>query len=172
MPLKGKTIGIFVEDVYEDRELWYPADRLKEERAQVVIIGPKEGETYTSKHGYPAKAEQSAEQAKADKLDGLVIPGGYAPDRMRRHAAMVRLTADMVKKDKVVAAICHAGWMLCSAKVLEGRRVTSFSSIRDDMVHAGAEWVDEEVVRDGNLITSRHPGDLPAFARAIIEAFR
>ncbi|MEX0716222.1 MAG: type 1 glutamine amidotransferase domain-containing protein [Planctomycetaceae bacterium] len=168
--LQGVKVAILVEKLYEDRELWYPADRLKEAGAQVVLVGPKAGEEYPSKYGYPAKAEKAASSVSADDFDGVVIPGGYSPDHMRRHEAMVKFVRDMAEKGKVVAAICHAGWMLCSAKVLKGRRVTSFASIRDDMEHAGGNWVDEEVVRDGNLVTSRHPGDLPAFMSAILAA--
>ncbi|MEX0703171.1 MAG: type 1 glutamine amidotransferase domain-containing protein [Planctomycetales bacterium] len=168
--LNGMKVAILVEKMYEDRELWYPADRLKEAGAEVVLVGPRAGETYPSKHGYPAKSDRAASEVSADEFQALVIPGGYAPDHMRRDEAMVGLVREMVESGKPVAAICHAGWMLCSAKVLDGRRATSYASIRDDMEHAGADWVDEEVVRDGNLITSRDPGDLPAFLKAIIEA--
>lgn len=168
--LQGKRVAVLVEQLYEDQELWYPAIRLREEGAEVLLVGPKAGESYPSKHGYPAKADRAANDVSADEFDAVVIPGGYAPDHMRRHRAMVQLVADAVRADKPVAAICHAGWMLCSAGVLDARRVTSFFSIKDDMENAGADWVDEEVVRDGNLITSRNPGDLPAFLRTIIEA--
>jgi protease I len=170
MSLAGKTVAILVEKIYEDRELWYPYDRLREEGAKIVLVGPKAGQTYESKYGYPAKSDKAAADVSAKDFDALVIPGGFAPDHMRRDEAMVALVRDMVAAGKPVAAICHAGWMLCSAEVLKGRRATSFSSIRVDLEHAGAKWVDEEVVRDGNLITSRNPGDLPAFLRAIIGA--
>lgn len=168
--LHGAKVAILVEQMYEDRELWYPADRLREAGAQVVRVGPRAGESYPSQHGYPAKADRAASEVSADEFDALVIPGGYAPDHMRRHPAMVSLVREMNQRGKPIAAICHAGWMLCSAKILEGRRATSYASIRDDMEHAGAKWVDEEVVRDGNLITSRHPGDLPAFLKTILKA--
>ena len=170
MKLQDKKFAILVEEVYEDSELWYPFYRLKEEGAEVVLVGPEQGQTYKSKYGYPATADKAASQVKASDFDGIVIPGGYSPDRMRRHRSMVQLVKKAFDEQKIVAAICHAGWMLCSAGVLKGRRVTSFSSIKDDMVNAGADWVDEEVVRDGQLITSRQPKDLPAFMRAIIEA--
>ena len=149
-------------------ELWYPVYRLREEGASVALVGPEAGKTYASKHGYPVKTDRAAKDVSADEFDAVVIPGGYAPDRMRRDPAMVQLVADAVKAGKTVAAICHGGWMLCSAGVLEGRRVTSFFAIKDDLTNAGAQWVDEEVVRDGNLITSRQPDDLPAFLRSII----
>ncbi|MFW6125160.1 MAG: type 1 glutamine amidotransferase domain-containing protein, partial [Pirellulales bacterium] len=155
---------------YQEMEVWYPYYRLREEGADVLLVGPEAGKTYPSKCGYPAVAERAAADVSADQFDCIVIPGGYAPDHMRRHPEMVQLVADAVSKGKVVAAICHAGWMLCSADVLAGRKVTSFFAIKDDMVHAGADWVDEEVVRDGNLVTSRMPDDLPAFLRATIEA--
>jgi protease I len=169
MRLKGKRIALFVEDVYEDQEFWYPYQRMREEGAEVTVIGPRAA-SYASKHGAPAEAELAIDQANARNFDALIIPGGYAPDRMRRVPAMVGFVREMHEEGKVVAAICHAGWMLASAGVVRGRKVTSFFSIRDDLVNAGAEWEDREVVRDGNLITSRRPDDLPAFCASIIEA--
>jgi protease I len=170
MHLDGKRFVVLVEELYEDQELWYPARRLAEAGAEVMLVGPEAGATYKSKHGYPAKSEKAANDVAADDLDGLIIPGGYAPDRMRRHKSMVDLVRNAYNAGKIVAAICHAGWMLCSAGVLKGKNVTSFSAIRDDMVNAGASWVDRDVVQDENLITSRTPDDLPAFMRAIIAA--
>jgi len=170
MSLNGKSVAVLVEDIYEDLELWYPVYRLQEEGAHVVLVGPESGKTYASKHGYPATADRAADEVAAAEYDAVIIPGGYAPDRMRRNQAMVKFVADAVRDDKTVAAICHGGWMLCSADVLRGRRVTSFFAIRDDMVNAGAEWVDHEVMRDGNLITSRTPDDLPAFLRSIVDS--
>ncbi|GBC98378.1 Putative cysteine protease YraA [bacterium HR17] len=168
--LKGCRVAVLVEDLYENLELWYPTLRLREEGAEVVLVGPKAGETYRSKEGYPAKADRAADEVNADEFDAVIVPGGYGPDRMRRHAAMVKLVRDAFEKGKVVAAICHAGWMLVEADIVRGRTVTSFWSIRTDMVNAGAHWVDREVVRDGNIITSRVPDDLPAFLREIINA--
>ena len=169
MSLKGKKIAILAEDLYEDLELWYPALRLREAGAEVTVVGPKTG-TYASKHGYPARAEAAADEVKASDFDGLIIPGGYSPDRMRRHPAMVELVRQVFRQGKVVGAICHGPWMLASAGVLSGKRATSFYAIRDDVVNAGAIYEDSEVVRDDNLITSRTPEDLPAFLKAIIEA--
>ncbi len=169
MRLKGRRIALFLENQYQEQEFWYPYYRLREEGAEVIVLAPR-AETYESKHGVPAKADLSADKAKARRFDALVIPGGYAPDHMRRAPAMVRFVKEMDEQCRIVAAICHAGWMLASADVIRGRRVTSFFSIRDDLVHAGAEWVDEEVVTDRNLITSRSPDDLPAFCRTIIDA--
>lgn len=170
MRLSGKRVAILAENNYQDLELWYPLLRLQEEGAEVKVVGTGSAETYTSKHGYPVTADVTADRVSADEFDAVIIPGGYAPDLMRRYPAMVRLVREAFQQGKIVAAICHAGWMLVSADVLRGRRATSFFAIKDDMVNAGAEWVDEEVVRDGNLITSRMPSDLPAFCRTIIIA--
>jgi protease I len=170
MNVAGKRFAVLVEDQYEDQELWYPVQRLREAGAAVTIVGPEAGKTYKSKYGYPAKSDKAAIQVAIEDMDGLIIPGGYAPDRMRRHEAMVALVRQAFAQGKIVAAICHAGWMLCSAGVLEDKQATSFSAIKDDMVNAGADWVDREVVQDGNLITSRTPDDLPAFLRTIIAA--
>ena len=168
--LKGKQVALLVEDMYQELEFWYPLLRLREEGAEVHIVGPKKGHSYSSKLGYNVTSEMAAHEADPLTCDAVVIPGGYAPDLMRRSPEMVNLVKQAFLHGKVVAAICHAGWMLCSAGVLKGRKATSFFSIRDDMIHAGAEWVDREVVVDGNLITSRVPDDLPAFMRAIIKA--
>jgi protease I len=170
MELSGRKIIIFVEKMYNDREFWYPYYRLKEAGAEVLVAGPVAGLTYTGAAGIPAKSDAAAAEISAGDFDGLVIPGGYAPDHMRRHPAMVGLVRDMVESGRVVAAICHAGWMLASAGILKGRTVTSFFAIKDDIIHAGANYVDQEVVIDGKLITSRTPDDLPAFAKAIIKA--
>ncbi len=170
MRLDGKRVAILAENLYQEMELWVPYYRLREEGADVKVVGAGGARSYTSKHGYPVNVDVQAEQVRAVEFDAVVVPGGYAPDLMRRHPAMVALVREAVQQGKVVAAICHAGWMLCSAGVLRGRRATSFHSIKDDLVHAGAEWQDAEVVVDGNLITSRKPDDLPAFCRAIVAA--
>ena len=170
MRLKGKKVVILAENLYQEMELWVPYYRLKEEGAEVTVVGTGSSRTYTSKHGYPVDVEKEAKEIDASKYDGVVIPGGYAPDVMRRYPEMVRIVRDAYHKGKVVAAICHAGWMLASAGILKGKRVTGVSAIKDDLIHAGANYVDEEVVKDGNLITSRKPDDLPAFCREIIEA--
>ncbi len=170
MSLTGKKFAVLVEKFYEDQELWYPVYRLREAGAEVHIVGPQAGATYESKHGYPAKADKAAAEVSGKDYDGVIIPGGYSPDHMRRHQAMVQFVKDAGAAYKLLAAICHAGWMLCSADVLRGKKCTSFFAIKDDMVNAGCEWVDAEVVQDGNLITSRTPADLPAFMKAIIAA--
>ncbi len=170
MKLTGKRIAILAENMYQEMELWVPFYRFKEEGAEVKVIGAGGAKSYTSKLGYPVTVDVQADQVKAVEFDAVVVPGGYAPDMMRRHPAMVALVRDAAQQGKVVAAICHAGWMLVSAGVLNGRKATSFFSIKDDLIAAGANWVDEEVVVDGNLITSRKPDDLPAFCRTIVQA--
>lgn len=168
MVLSGKRVAVLAEDLYEDLELWYPLLRMREAGAEVFVVGP-EVRSYASRRGYPVEADKSAKNVGAGDFDAVIIPGGYAPDRMRRHTSMVDLVRDAAVKGKVVAAICHAGWVLASADVLRGKRATGFFAIKDDMVNAGAQYVDAEVVRDGNLVTSRMPSDLPAFCRTIIE---
>jgi len=163
-------VAILAENLYEDLELWYPYYRLKEAGVEVVIVAPEAGKTYESKHGYPVVADLSSKDARAEDFDGVIVPGGFAPDRMRRDPELRRFVSDLNAQGKVVAGICHAGWMLISAKVVRGRKVTSVSAIRDDMENAGGIWVDQAVVVDGNLITSRTPADLPAFLPAILAA--
>ncbi len=170
MKLEGKRIAILAENMYQEMELWVPYYRLREEGAEVKVVGAGGAKSYTSKHGYPVNVDVQAEQVSAVEFDAVIVPGGYAPDMMRRHAAMASLVRDAARQGKLVAAICHAGWMLVSAGVLEGRKATSFFSIKDDLVAAGADWQHAEVVVGGNLITSRNPNDLPAFCRAIVQA--
>ncbi len=172
MELQGKKILILVEEMFNIHEFWYPYYRLQEAGAQVTVVGSGSAMVYNGKDGTTVKPDTAADKLSAADYDGIVIPGGYAPDMMRRHPAMVNLVREMFNAGKMVAAICHAGWMLASADVLKGRKMTSFFAIKDDVVNAGAEWVDEEVVVDGNLITSRTPDDLPAFLRTIIGALK
>lgn len=164
-----KPILIFVEEMYEDLELWYPKIRLEEAGFETVIAGPEAGQTYKGKHGYPCKAELGFEKVSSKNFDGLVIPGGYAPDRLRRNPKVLEFTAEFDRDKKMIAFICHAGWVLISAKVLNGRKCTSFSGIKDDMINAGAVWSDKPLVVDRNLISSRNPGDLHLFAPAAIK---
>jgi protease I len=165
-----KRAAILTAQMYEDIELWYPYYRLKEAGVEVTRVGSKAGQEYPSKHGYPAKADASPGDVSASDFDALVIPGGFGPDFMRRDPAMVDFVIECVEEGLTVAAICHGAWMLCSADALRGRKATSWSSIRDDVQNAGAQWVDEEVVQDGKIITSRCPDDLPAFCRTLLEA--
>jgi protease I len=167
--LQSKRVAILAEDFYEDLELWYPLLRLKEAGAEVVVVGPGGATEHRGKYGYPVAVDKAISEVEAEQFDALVIPGGYAPDHMRRHEGMVALVREMARRGKIVAAICHGPWMLASAEVVAGKNVTCFFAIKDDLVHAGAAYRDAEVVVDGNLITSRKPADLPAFLGAIID---
>ncbi len=169
MSLKGKKVIILVEEMFNVFEFWYPYYRLKEEGVEVTVVGSGSSDVYTGKPGTQAKVDASADQVSAKNFDGIIIPGGYAPDMMRRYPAMVNLVKNFFNANKTVAAICHAGWMLVSAGILPGKKVTSFFAIKDDLINAGAEWVDQEVVVDGKLVTSRMPDDLPAFMKAVID---
>ena len=166
--MEGKTVAVLVEYNYEDLELWYPLLRFREAGATTFTLGPKAGNKYTGKHSYPVVCDRCIDDVSADDLDVLVIPGGWAPDYWRRDERFKKLCVDMDAAGKCVATICHGPWLLISAKVLSGRRMTCFHAIKDDCENAGAEWVDEEVVVDKNLVTSRVPNDLPAFCKAII----
>jgi protease I len=170
MELKGRRAAVLVEQMYQEMEVWYPIYRLRDAGCDVTLVGPEAGQTYPSKLGYPAKSDRAARDVSADDFDLLVIPGGYAPDHMRRCPPMIRLVSAMAEQGKVVAAICHGPWMLCSTQALKGRKVTCFFAIKDDVINAGAKYIDAEVVRDGNIITSRKPDDLPAFMRTVIDA--
>ena len=165
---KMQKIIVFVEEFYEDLELWYPKIRLEEAGYQTVVVGPLAGHIYNGKHGYPCKAEISFKEALSVECRGIVIPGGYAPDRIRRSPEALQLVKRVFDEKKMIAFICHAGWVPISAKILKGKQVTSFIAIKDDMENAGAIWKDQDVVVDGNLISSRTPADLPAFAKTMI----
>lgn len=167
--MTNKTIAVLAEQKYEELELWYPVYRFREAGANVVIVGPEAGKSYPSKLGYPAKADVAAAAVTAAQFDAIVIPGGFCPDYIRRSEAMLKLVRDAHAQGKILAAICHGPWVLCSTDALrDGRKATGFSAIKDDMVNAGAEWQDAEVVVDGHVITSRKPDDLPAFVKAIM----
>jgi protease I len=170
MSLNGKHVVVLAEDTYEDQELWYPYFRLKEEGADVRVAGMPDTCTCRSKHGYEVSIDVPVTEVDAAEVDALVIPGGYAPDLMRTHEEMVDLVRRVNSSGGIIAFICHAGWVPISAGILNGRRATSYAAIKDDMMNAGAEWIDESVVRDGNLISSRMPDDLPDFCRTLIEA--
>ncbi len=172
MELTGKKIAVLAEDVYEDLELWYPVLRMREAGADVVVVGTGTKNTYESKHGYPVKVDIAADAVKPEDYAAVIVPGGYAPDKMRRYPTMLNLVRGIFERDGIVAMICHAGWVAVSAGILKGKTVTSTPAIKDDLINAGAKWVDREVVVDGNLISSRAPDDLPAFCRAIIENLR
>lgn len=166
-----KKIIIFAEKDYEDLELWYPKLRLTEEGFQVAVAGTGD-KNYEGKNGYPAEVDGNIKDYKAKDFDAVVIPGGWAPDRLRRYKEVLDFVREMHTAGKVVAAICHAGWVIASAGIVKGKNLTCFAAIKDDMINAGAKYSDKEVVVDGNLITSRKPADLPAFCREIIKALR
>jgi protease I len=170
--LEGRRAAVLVEQQYQEMEVWYPVYRLREAGCQVTLVGPEAGQTYPSKLGYPAKSDKAARDVSADDFDLIVVPGGFAPDFLRRYEAVLKLVGTMAEQGKVVAAICHGPWVLCSTQALKGKRATCFFAIKDDVSNAGARYVDAEVMRDGNLITSRKPEDLPAFLQAIIQAVR
>ena len=169
MTLSGRSILFFCAPQYEDLELWYPKIRLEEEGARTVVAGLGE-KTYAGKRGYPCTPDTVVDAVSAAEFDGLVIPGGYAPDILRRSPKVLELTRVIFEAGKPVAFICHAGWVPISARIVKGRRVTSVGAIRDDLENAGALWEDSAVVVDGHLISSRTPADLGHFCRAIIAA--
>jgi protease I len=169
MGLQGKKVAVLVDQLYQEMEVWVPIYRLQEEGIRVVTVGAEAGKVYPSKLGYPCKADLSYDAASPNDFDGVIVPGGFAPDHIRRHPKANQFVADINAQGKLVAAICHGPWVLCSAHgMLRGRKATSFFAIKDDVVNAGADWSDDEVVIDKNLVTSRKPEDLPAFCRACI----
>ena len=166
--MPAKHVAVLVEESYQEMEIWYPVYRLREAGIRVTTIGTGSREVYPSKLGYPCKVDAQIDGVKAADFDAVIIPGGWAPDFLRRYDAVNAFVAEMSRIGRIVAPICHGGWVACSADILKGKRATSFMAIRHDMMHAGAEWVDEECVVDGNLITARKPDDLPAFMKAIL----
>jgi protease I len=168
----SKRIAVLVEQQFQELEVWYPVYRLREAGCKVTLVGPEAGKTYPSKLGYPATADAAAADVSANDFDAIVIPGGFAPDYIRRSAAMLTLVRDADAQKKPLAAICHGPWVLCSTSALKGRKATCFHSIKDDLVNAGATYVDAEIVVDGHVITSRKPDDLPAFSAALLKAIR
>lgn len=170
-PLQGKRILILVGDIYEDLELWYPKLRLIEAGAQVVVAGPESGKQYAGKNGYPCVSDAAITEMKASDFDGIVVPGGFMPDKLRRDSVVLQLVRDFAESGKLVAAICHGGWIPISARVYQGVRVTGSPGIKDDLVNAGAIWDDAAVVVDRHFVSSRKPDDLPEFCRGILQVF-
>ena len=167
--LSDKKVIIFAENIYEDLELWYPKLRLMEEGAEVIVAGPGE-KTYRGKNGYPLEVDGNIKDYKPKDFDVVIIPGGYAPDKLRRYNDVLDFVREMHKNGKVVASICHGPWVLVSAGILKGKKVTCVTAIKDDVINAGAQYFENEVVVDGHIITSRKPDDLPAFCIEIIKA--
>jgi protease I len=170
MTLADKNIAIMLDQQYQELEVWYPYYRMKEEGATVTLVAPAPDVTYESKLGYPCVSDAAAESVRGEDFDAVIVPGGWCPDFMRRDESMIRFIQQCVTADIVLAAICHGGWMLCCTDALRGKRATSFVAIKHDMINAGCQWVDEECVVDGKVITARKPDDLPAFCAAIIRA--
>ena len=168
-PLDGRRLLIFVGDEYEDLELWYPKLRLVEAGARVTVAGPRGGQGYRGKHGYPCPADASISDVHARDFDGVVCPGGWMPDKLRRDPKVLELVREFHAAGKLVAAICHGGWIPISAGVYRGVRVTGSPGIKDDLINAGAEWLDAPVIVDRHFVSSRRPDDLPDFCRAMVQ---
>lgn len=169
LPLAGQRVLMFVDDIYEDLELWYPKLRLIEAGAEVVVAGPEAQQTYKGKHSYPCKSDARIADMDAATFHGLVVPGGFMPDKLRRDPKVLSLVAEFARAGKLVAAICHGGWIPISAKVYKGVRVTGSPGIKDDLINGGAIWEDAAVVVDRHFVSSRKPDDLPAFCQAILQ---
>jgi protease I len=171
MRLQGKRVAILVGPGYEDLEFWVPLMRLQEEGAEVTVVGIRADESYTSKSGgLEAIARVGADHITADQFDGVVVPGGWAPDKLRRYESVCALVRTTYEQGKVVASICHGGLVLVSAGILRGHRATGSLGIKDDVVNAGATWVDEPAFRDGNLVWGRVVADIPPFCRELVSA--
>ncbi len=166
--LQGKRVALLLEELYDEFEFWYPKLRLEEEGVEVLAVAP-ERKVYKGKKGFPARADLAIEEVDAKDFHGVLIPGGYCPDRLRRYPAVLNFVRNIYAQGKLVATICHGGWVLISAGLVKGKTMTGFFAIKDDLINAGANFVDREVVRDGNLITSRSPADLPFYMREIIK---
>jgi len=171
MRLEGKKVAVLVGPGYEDLEFWVPVMRLREEGADVTVVGPERDKAYKSKHGcLTATAEVGADQVSADTFDGVVVPGGWAPDKLRRYTGVTDLVRQTYEQGKIVASICHAGLVLISAGIVEGHRATGSQGIKDDLINAGATWVDASAFREENLVWGRVVADIPNFCRELIAA--
>jgi protease I len=167
-PLEGCRILIFVADEYEDLELWYPKLRLEEAGAQVTLAGPEVGKTYRGKHGYPCPSDAAIGDMQAADFEGVLCPGGWMPDKIRRDSRALSLVRECAESEKLVAAICHGGWIPISAGVYRGVKVTGSPGIKDDLVNAGAIWQDSSLVVDRHFVSSRKPADLPDFMTGVL----
>ncbi len=165
--LEGCRVLCFVGEIYEDLELWYPKLRLEEDGVHVTLAGPASGETYLGKHGYPCVSDAAIADMVVDDFHGVICPGGFMPDKLRRDPHVLQLVQGFHAQQKLVAAICHGGWIPISAGVYSGVRVTGSPGIKDDLINAGARWEDTSVVVDRHFVSSRKPGDLPDFCRGI-----
>lgn len=168
MRLNGKKIIQLVSEDFEDLELWYPVLRLREEGATVHIVGEKAKEKYIGKYGVPIESDFAFTDINPSDYDAILVPGGWSPDKLRRYEEVINMVQALDGDQKPIGQICHAGWVLISAKILEGKKVTSTPGIKDDMINAGATWLDEPVVVDGHIVSSRRPPDLPDYMREFI----
>ncbi|KAB2335847.1 type 1 glutamine amidotransferase domain-containing protein [Bacillus mesophilum] len=169
MRLKDKKVIALVENEFEDLELWYPILRLQEEGATVDLVGQEANKQYIGKYGVPAQSAYAFTDIKAENYDAILVPGGWAPDKLRRYPEVLKMVQHMDEKKKPIGQICHAGWVLISANILQGKKVTSTPGIKDDMTNAGAIWSDEAVVTDGHIVSSRRPPDLPPYVKAFAD---
>lgn len=167
-----KKVVTLVHEIFEDLELWYPAIRLREDDVEVVFAGEEPGKIYTGKHGVKATADIAFSELKADDFDGVLVPGGFAPDKLRRYSYVIHFLQQMDDQGKPIGMICHAGWVLISANILQGKNATSTPAIKDDMKNAGVQWVNEPLVVDGNIISSRNPGDLHVYVPAFLKKLK
>lgn len=167
--LKDHKVISFVHDEFDDLELWYPVIRLREEGAQIDIVGPEAKQTYVGKDGVPVESDYAYDDINPEDYDAVIIPGGWAPDKIRRYDEVKSIVKHMNENNKTIGQICHAGWVTISADILEGKTVTSTPGIKDDITNAGATWVDEPVVTDGQLVSSRRPPDLPEYLPELIK---
>lgn len=165
-----KKVAILVERDFQDLEVYYPYYRLKEAGYDVMVLGTGTAHTYFGKYGMAIAVDANVEDMDPSQFSAVIIPGGWAPDHMRLHDSVIEFVRKLYQDQKIVAAICHGGWILASADIISGKRVTSYKAIKDDMIHAGGKYEDKELVQDGTIITSRKPDDLPAFCKAILDA--
>ena len=167
--MRIKQAVILVEDLYEDMEFWYPYYRLQEEGYQVTVAAPEKGVTYTSKHGYPVVSDAVPGDIDISSISIIVVPGGYAPDKLRRYPEILELLQKADDSGVIIGTICHAVWVPISAGITKGKKMTCVSAIKDDLINSGAEYVDEALVVDGNIVSSRTPDDLPEFVVGLIK---
>lgn len=168
--MAGRRVACLVGDDYEDLEVWYPVLRLQEEGAEVHLIGLEANQACRGKHGYPCRSDRAIQDVSENEYDALIVPGGWMPDKLRRYTPVLEFVKAFDRSGKVIATICHGPWILISARVLSGRTLTCTPGIKDDVINAGAQYLDQEAVRDGNLVSARRPPDLPAFCRLMIAA--
>ncbi|GAB4470926.1 MAG: type 1 glutamine amidotransferase domain-containing protein [Anaerolineae bacterium] len=170
MKLKGKRVLIFVEQEFEDLEYWVTLMRLQEEGAEVVSVGTGSRDSYTGKQGLTARPDTTADKVSAAGFDAVVIPGGWCPDKLRRYESVLSIVREAYRTGKIIGSICHGGWVAASAGIVRGHRATGSTGIKDDLINAGAQWVDEPAFRDGNIVWGRVVADIPAFCRELVKA--